>query len=114
MSRSSVAKWPDIGATISTRGPGSGMSLRKRSSVPNGVWCATSSCTATVRSPIVTESSPNDGRTCVSWASANTSQAALILRIASFSPVPSLASRRDGIDARAQARKGCMRSECAW
>ena len=38
VSRSSVAKWPDIGATISTRGLRPvAPSLRKRSSVPNGV-----------------------------------------------------------------------------
>ena len=37
VSRNSVAKWPDIGATSRTRGPGSAVALRKCSSEPNGV-----------------------------------------------------------------------------
>ena len=45
--RSSVAKWPDIGATSSTRGCTTAASLRKCSSVPNGVSSAASSVTPT-------------------------------------------------------------------
>ena len=37
VARSSVAKWPDSGATSSTRGCAWSMSFLKRSSVPNGV-----------------------------------------------------------------------------
>ena len=56
--RSSVAKCPDSGATSSTRGCSVVTSLRKRSSVPNGVTCAASSVTATSSLPTVTLSMP--------------------------------------------------------
>ena len=52
--RSSVAKWPDSGATSSTRGCAASMSFLKCSSVPNGVTCAASSRTATSRLPTMT------------------------------------------------------------
>ena len=52
--RSSVAKWPDSGATSSTRGCAASMSFLKCSSVPNGVVSAARSCTATSRLPTMT------------------------------------------------------------
>ena len=60
--RSSVAKWPDSGATSSTRGCSASMSFWKCRSVPNGVTWAASSCTATSRLPTVMRSMPNGGR----------------------------------------------------
>jgi hypothetical protein len=70
VSRSSVAKWPDIGATSSTRGCGVATSFLKCSSVPNGVTCAASSVTATSRLPDRMLWMPNGGRLCVSPARA--------------------------------------------
>ena len=66
VSFNSVAKCPDIGATISTRGCATSTSLRKCSSSPKGRLSATSSLTATSRSPTSTVSMPKDGRAWVS------------------------------------------------
>ena len=63
--RSSVAKWPDIGATISTRGCGVAVCLRKCSSEPNGVRFTNSSVTATVSPSTCTVPMPHGGRLCV-------------------------------------------------
>ncbi len=49
--RSSVAKWPDSGATSSTRGCGRSISFAKCSRVQNGVRRTASSRTATLRPP---------------------------------------------------------------
>ena len=54
VARSRVEKWPDSGATISTRGCAVAISFLKWSSVPNGVTCAASSRTSTSRLPTVT------------------------------------------------------------
>ena len=70
VARSSVAKWPDSGATMSTRGCAVAMSFLKCSSVPNGVVCAASSRTSTSRLPTMTEAMPNGGRVWVSPARA--------------------------------------------
>ena len=72
VSASSVAKWPDSGATISTRGkvwppsPASATSWRsKRSSVPKALRWITRSVIGTSRasapSPTVTERMPKPG-----------------------------------------------------
>jgi hypothetical protein len=82
VSRSSVAKWPDIGATTSTRGCASCSppSFLKRSSVQNGVTCTSSSCTKTsladAPAPSITLRIPKSGRRCVTCALAKTVQAA--------------------------------------
>ena len=56
VSISSVAKWPDSGATISTWGRGGslaagGSARSKRNKVPNAVLCTAFSRTGTKRSP---------------------------------------------------------------
>ena len=56
--RSRVAKCPDIGATISTRGCDAAMSFLKCNSEPKGVDKATSSSTATSRPSTITLSMP--------------------------------------------------------
>ena len=65
VARSSVAKWPDSGATSRTRGCATSMSFWKCSSVPNGVTCAATSRTSTSRLPTMTLSMPNGGRVWV-------------------------------------------------
>ncbi len=62
VARSSVEKWPESGATMSTRGCDASMSFLKWSSVPNGVDAAASSRTSTSRLPTVTEPMPKGGR----------------------------------------------------
>ena len=54
VSRRRVAWCPDSGATINTRRPGSGMSLRKCSRWQNGFLSTASMLTGTDRSPIST------------------------------------------------------------
>ena len=73
--RSSVAKWPDIGATISSFGPPSIPARRKRLSRPNGRDSTISSVTATSRPSITVRSSPNAGLPRGAAACANTSSA---------------------------------------
>ncbi len=68
--RKSVAKCPESGATISTRGCAVSISFLKRSSVPKGVTCAASSRTSISRFPTVTLSMPKGGRVWVSPARA--------------------------------------------
>jgi hypothetical protein len=58
VARNKVAKWPDSGATTSTRGCAWLTSFLKCSSVPNGVTSAASSVTATCSWPTVTLSMP--------------------------------------------------------
>ena len=84
VSRSSVAKWPDSGATSSTAGCvglWEGMSFLKCSRVPNGAVIVTSSVTATSSPPDTTEVMPYGGREWVSRMRENTSiDAAILLR----------------------------------
>ena len=68
VARSSVAKWPDSGATTSTRGCAVSMFFLKCSSVANGVTRAASSWTATSWLPTITLSMPKGGRSWVSPA----------------------------------------------
>ena len=87
VSLSSVAKWPDSGATISTLGRAASTasprsSRTKRCSVQKAWRCTATSRTGTSRSPTRTESMPNEGRWCVSRRRENTSQAAASLRVA--------------------------------
>ena len=93
VSFSSVAKWPDSGATISTFGrcvsAASPRSSRtKRCSVQKGSACTAISRTGTSRSPTRTESMPNEGRWCVRRRRENTSQAAASLRVAGVFSMP--------------------------
>ncbi len=60
--RSSVAKWPDIGATSSTRGWPETPCLRKCSSEQNGVLAVTSSVTCTGVPFTITLSMAKGGR----------------------------------------------------
>ena len=112
--RSSVAKWPDIGATSSTRGWGPAPSLRKCSSVPNGVASAASSVTGRRRSPSITVSRPNGGRRCVMPASANSVSPATIWRSTGGVQAPQSNSPVSPAPRRAIARIGWSRSDCAW
>ena len=59
--RSRVAKWPDCGATTSTRGPGLATSLAKRSSRPKGAVSTTSSRTSTRPPPCRSGPRPKAG-----------------------------------------------------
>ncbi|MNN03920.1 hypothetical protein D3C81_1166310 [compost metagenome] len=81
--RNSVAKWPDIGATSSTRGWPLMPWRRKCSSEQNGVRSTTSSVTGTGWPATVALSMPKAGRWCVRRPSATISQAARSVRTAS-------------------------------
>ena len=65
VARNSVAKWPESGATTSTRGWATATSFLKCNSVPNGVRAAGSSRTSTSRLPTLTWEMPKGGRVCV-------------------------------------------------
>ena len=111
--RSSVAKWPDSGATSRTRGCAWSMSFLKCSSVPNGVTSASSSRTCTSRLPTLTWSIPKGGRAWVRPARAISSYAAVRLR--KFA-VPVMSDSGWPIALRADAasmRTGAIRSDCA-
>jgi len=79
--RNSVAKCPDIGATISTRGWGAtGRALRKCSSVPNGVAAAASSTIGTVSPSTTIDRMPNGGRRCENAQHSSSSHSASSVR----------------------------------
>ena len=83
VSRSSVAKCPDIGATISTFGCGLSVSFLKCNRVANEATWVISSVTATGASaPVTVTWSIAKGRLlCVTSLSSNTSSAAASLRL---------------------------------
>ena len=112
----SVAKWPDIGATSRTFGCGgasAGRSLAKRRSVANGVRATTCSCTATTCWPTATLSMPKGSRRWVTALSAKIWCAARSLRTGS-SPASAAGSKsRPPIAAREAARAPSSAARCA-
>ena len=107
VSRRSVAKWPDIGATKRTRGPRAPWRLRKRRRVPKGVAWITSSSTGTGTPSMTVSAMPQGGRQCVTSARLNTSYAAPSRRrVPSTGGIPGAASSNAGAAARARLRRG--------
>jgi hypothetical protein len=111
-----VAKWPDIGATISTLGCGVAgeNSFLKCSSVANGVTWVASSVTGTASPLSITLSIPKGGRLCVTSPSLSTSQAAASLRLESSADQPKLLSCSMGKALLASVRSGHIKSVWAW
>ncbi len=112
VSRSRVAKWPESGATSSTRGCGGAPSLAKRSRVPKGVAKTSSSRTGTRRLPLLISPMPKAGRRWLSVARLTISQNAPAARQLSSAPLPPPA--RVCPAAVAQARAGSIRSAAVW
>ncbi len=114
MSRSSVAKWPAIGATRSTRGWARTFSLAKCSIAPKGVAKAISSRTGTTAWSTTVCRMPKSGRAWLSLVCASSPAAAPIERRNGLTAGPANGSRSTASVSPASARSGASRSAWVW